>query len=388
MLRGRALTGYAKRQGPSAYENNNMSDTHIDFIQTDHQPADVFVGRAVSPAVDARNDIEAINAWLRARASKSTATFDRYARESKRFLAYLRSRDRELRSVTLEDIQSYEQALMAGQVSRRPMAPAQVDAVFDVLNSMFGLLAAAGYLPRNILVLRQKRGGSGNTRVERFLSNPELEALLAEAGNLIHRTGSEFDEARAARLRFVLVWFLSTGARISETLKSPMNAVYLAQEAGQSQWHWRVTRKGGRRSDLPLRNDAMDALAQYRLHLGLPRFPAPTRDEGYLVWTLRGHSRQPLYRGTISQDLKTFFRQASWRLDDGGLRAHMAQATTHWLRHTAATQLLDSGASMRFVSKLLGHASQAVTSSIYDHADRAAWRAELEKGKPYLISGT
>ncbi|MDA3919861.1 MAG: tyrosine-type recombinase/integrase [Salinisphaera sp.] len=334
-------------------------------------------------SVAAQNDTEAVAIWLRTKARRSPSTFDRYSREARRFLEHLSRRGRVLRSVTLEDVHAYEKALLLGQVTGRAKSRAGVEGVFDVLGSMFGMLTAAGYLSRNVLVLRESLHIQGNTGIERFLSNPELDALVAAAGALVDDAEQGFNNERAARLRFLLAWFLSTGSRISETLKSPMNAVYMTQEAGQLQWNWRVVRKGGREDDIPLRDDALDALVRYRQHLGLPPYPSPRREEGFLVYSLRRTSRRPLWRGTISQELKGFFHEAAGRLEDAALRAHMMQATTHWLRHTGATQLLDAGASMRFVSKLLGHSSITVTSKIYDHADRATWRNEMDKGKQF-----
>jgi len=328
--------------------------------------------------IDAETDEQALAAWLRARAKKSESTFDRYKREGERFLTYLQRRGRTLDTATLTDVHAYEQALLAGQVTGRPRTPAAVDGVFAVLGSMMSLLSAAGYLRANVLVLREKQTAESDIRVERFMSNAELAALFDEAGTL----GTS---PRDERIRFTLVWFLSTGSRVSETLKAPMNSVYLAQEAGQSRWIWRIERKGRRRADVPLRNDALDALVRYRRHLGMPHYPTPDRQDGFLVWPLRGQSTAPLFRGTVSQELKVFFKRAAERLEDAGQRGHMAQATTHWLRHTSATQLLDAGASMRFVSKLLGHANQAITSSVYDHADRETWRHEINKGQSYQI---
>ena len=37
----------------------------------------------------------------------------------------------------------------------------------------------------------------------------------------------------------------------------------------------------------------------------------------------------------------------------------------HWLRHSAATRWLRDGVSVEVVSKLLGHSSVAITSSVY-----------------------
>lgn len=52
--------------------------------------------------------------------------------------------------------------------------------------------------------------------------------------------------------------------------------------------------------------------------------------------------------------------------------------TPHMLRHTAATQLLEAGLDIRFVQRLLGHAS-ITTTEIYTHVADHVLRAEITR---------
>jgi integrase len=48
--------------------------------------------------------------------------------------------------------------------------------------------------------------------------------------------------------------------------------------------------------------------------------------------------------------------------------AELPKIRVHDLRHTCATLMLDAGASLVTVSKILGHSSVGVTERIYAHA--------------------
>jgi len=57
------------------------------------------------------------------------------------------------------------------------------------------------------------------------------------------------------------------------------------------------------------------------------------------------------------------------------------KVTPHVLRHTLATALLSRGCDIRYIQKLLGHASVA-TTQIYTHVDTQALRDAYQRAKP------
>lgn len=64
--------------------------------------------------------------------------------------------------------------------------------------------------------------------------------------------------------------------------------------------------------------------------------------------------------------------------------AHAAigrRVTPHMLRHSLATALLSRGCDIRYIQKLLGHASVA-TTQIYTHVDTTALREAYSRAKP------
>jgi site-specific recombinase XerD len=86
---------------------------------------------------------------------------------------------------------------------------------------------------------------------------------------------------------------------------------------------------------------------------------------------------QPLAERTLFQLLKRHFDNAAERLDDLIDASQLRLASTHWLRHTFATEVLARGAGIDVAQELLGH-SDSATTSIYTHASRARKRAAIE----------
>jgi len=139
----------------------------------------------------------------------------------------------------------------------------------------------------------------------------------------------------------ILELLYASGLRISEVLAIKVNDINF--EAG----FLRVMGKGSRERVVPMNQRASERLKKYMRELrpGLLK----GRQSPYLFLTGRG---KPMTRQRFWQALKGFAGSADLKL------------TPHMLRHSFATHLLDGGADLRSVQKMLGH-SDISTTQIY-----------------------
>jgi integrase/recombinase XerC len=245
---------------------------------------------------------------------------------------------------------------------KRPSAgPAELD-VF-VLRGYLGQLArthSPASVARKIAAVRAflrwlQRRGEVDKNVAEELALPKVRRPLPTFLNVDAAaevvTTPDDSSVEGLRDRAVMETLYSSGLRVSELCGLNLGDV---ETAADDLGSVRVLGKGNKERVVPLGRQAVQAIRRYlerRGELADPKTGA--RDPRALFLTKRG-ARLGVRR------VQTLVHRY------GALGAGRADLHPHAMRHTCATHLLDGGADLRAIQKMLGHASLSTTQR-YTH---------------------
>ncbi len=150
----------------------------------------------------------------------------------------------------------------------------------------------------------------------------------------------------------------ASGLRVSELVNLRVEDVNL--EAG----FVRVTGKGSRERVVPVSEQTIDNIRKYIKHLRVKLLKG--KESPYLFISQRGTA---LTRQRFWQTIKEYGRRAG------------VKVTPHVIRHSFATHLLEGGADLRSIQKMLGH-SDISTTQIYTKVTSDRLRKVYEKYHP------
>lgn len=167
---------------------------------------------------------------------------------------------------------------------------------------------------------------------------------LSEVERLIETPDTK--EVLGIRDRAILEVMYATGLRVSELIGLQLKDLHLSMGLLQT------TGKGDKERIVPLGDLAIQWIETY-LEEARPFLTRKHPEESHLF--VNNHGKQ-LSRQGIWKNLKALVRKA-------GITKNV---TPHTLRHSFATHLLESGADLRTVQELLGHADIS-TTQIYTH---------------------
>ncbi len=226
-------------------------------------------------------------------------------------------------------------------------------------NHVSGLRAFFRYWQRRGRFKRNPFTGVPLPKLEKalpkFLTETQVTKLLDGPRKLL--ASEALDKFTTWRDRLVLELLYGGGLRVSELVGLNYGAIDL--ENGSA----RVLGKGGKERICPLGAVAMAVLKKFRAECATATGPSDP------VLITPTHARLSI--GAVQSIVKRYLALADLPMD----------ISPHKLRHSFATHLLNSGADLRAVQELLGHANLA-TTQIYTHTSVARLKEIYQKAHP------
>lgn len=229
------------------------------------------------------------------------------------------------------------------------LAPTSIRRAQSAVRTYFQFLLAEGALDTD--PADRLRAPNVRRTLPDFLSRDEVERIL---------DAPDANRPLYWRDRAILEFLYATGVRVSELVDLRMSSVNVEEGFAT------VFGKGARERIVLIGAPALRALGRYL------RDVRPGLDQGHggsrVFLNARG---RPIRRESIWAVVSTAARRA-------GIQRRVSP---HTMRHTFATHLVEGGADLAAVQKLLGHADIS-TTQIYTHLDRAYLRQVHRKYHP------
>jgi integrase/recombinase XerD len=280
-------------------------------------------------------------AYLKVEKGLRPATCEAYARDLEQFAEQLEERGALLLTAVEKDISGFMGNLRAHHVDARSVARK-----LSCFRGFYRWLLLDKRIAHDPTVAIETP--SSWKVLPKSLAESEVAGMLDRAANAARVSdgteGSVEQRALALRDHAILEVLYAGGLRVGEIVALREEDLHLDLARAQ------VRGKGDKERIVPLGRRAVEALAEYVAH-GRPAL-ARGRMQRALFLSVRGHA---------------LTRQWVWEMvraaSDGGA---VRKASPHMLRHSCATHMVEHGADLRSVQRLLGHADIA-TTQVYTH---------------------
>ena len=289
--------------------------------------------------------IEEFLDYLRYERNRSPLTVKNYGDDLRAFHEFCKSLDNHLswQSVDADIVRDWMESMMdkgnnATSVNRR----------LSALRSFYRFALSRHLVERD--PAHNVEGPKTCKPLPQFLKESEMNRLLDDM-----EWGNNLNNVRA---RTIIIVFYETGIRLSELIG--LDDVSVDMDACEI----KVTGKGDKQRVVPFGSEMLSALKEY---VAIRDSSVSRSCDAFFV-TDKGNRMRP---GTVRSEVSRCLSAVST----------LKKKSPHVLRHTFATAMLNNGAGIESVRKLLGHES-ASTTEIYTHTTFEQLKRVYEEAHP------
>ena len=294
--------------------------------------------------IDQKGIVKAYVRYLKLQRNMSGNTLDAYQRDLRKLLDYLEREQKDIRDVTLHDLEHFSAGLH--DIGIHPRSQCRI---LSGIRSFFRFVQLDGYRdddPTELLESPQI-----GDHLPEVLTTEEVDRLEASI---------DLSKWEGHRNRAIIEVLFSCGLRVSELVNLKLSDLYIGEE------YVRVMGKGSKERLVPISRKAIDELKNWFYDRNLMKIKPG--EEDFVFLNRRGaHLTRTMILIMIKSQAK-----------DAGIQKTISP---HTLRHSFATALLEGGADLRFIQALLGH-EDIGTTEIYTHIDTSTLRQEILEHHP------
>ena len=292
---------------------------------------------------------------LKAEDGLSINTTLAYGKDLELFVRYLEPKKIAFEDVTAQNITDYlyelhQQNLRAASVSRKIAS----------LKNFYRFLESENLIKNSPALYLQRP--KADTKLPKFLSEEEVFKML----DFINSDKSEF----GVRLSCMMEILYAAGLRVSELVSIPITAIQEAfDENGEKTLrnYLIINGKGNKERVAPLNKSAIRMLIEY---LALRKKLGQEKSKWLFVGIARASKKvgEIRNRDYVTRDEHITRHRLHQMLKELAAKVGIdpAKVHPHDIRHSFASQLLNSGVDLRILQELLGH-SNISTTEIYTH---------------------
>ena len=271
----------------------------------------------------------------------SSNTLESYKRDIVIYLDFLSRNKKSILKATRKDIEKFLSERKEQGAKSRTVARNKVSIV-----NLYKFLVMENYISKNptdnLEVIRLKRV------LPESLTDTEVDDLLA-----VHNEKTD----KGLRDKAIFELMYSSGLRVSEICSLKIDDIFFEGK------YLKICGKGKRERIVPINDRALDILQRYI--------------QTSRVIMVKGKKTSELFLNFRGDKIS---RVGIWKIVKEAMKKSKIEKNIypHTLRHSFATHLIQHGADLRAVQRMLGH-SDITTTEIYTHVDSSHLKKQIAK---------